>query len=172
MNENQKKGLIIIVLGILAYFIIPILLKFLIYNLLSLYYDWIFTVIRFLPIIVSVGIIVFGVITLLKKVDEANESLENLTQPDISGCDHNKIVNITLWGGLLGLFASSPKQKIAKAIEKENLNGFRTVQVIEAASGNLFLWLLRLIILLITIFIYTPANGYYITFEKIKDGRI
>lgn len=172
MNENQKKGLIIIVLGILAYFIIPILLKFLIYNLLSLYYDWIFTVIRFLPIIVSVGIIVFGVITLLKKVDEANESLENLIQPDISGCDHNKIVNITLWGGLLGLFASSPKQKIAKAIQKENLNGFRTVQVIEAASGNLFLWLLRLIILLITIFIYTPANGYYITFEKIKDGRI
>jgi hypothetical protein len=172
MNENQKKGLIIIVLGILAFFIIPFLLNLLFFKLLNLYYDWVFISIRFIPILVSVGLIVYGIITLFKKVVETNESQANIIQPVIGDCNHNKIVNITLWGGLLGLFASSPKQKIAKAIEKENLNGFRVVQVIEAASGNLFLWLLRLIILIITIFIYTPANGYYITFEKIKDGRI
>jgi len=79
---------------------------------------------------------------------------------------HNKIVNVTLWGGLLGLFASSPKQRLAKTIDKENLNGYRTVQIIEAASGNILLWLLRLILLCITLFFFTTANGYYIIFEK------
>ncbi|MDX9696810.1 MAG: hypothetical protein RBT49_13555 [Bacteroidales bacterium] len=79
---------------------------------------------------------------------------------------HNKIVNVTLWGGLLGIFGSSPKQRLAKAIEKENLNGYRTVQIIEAASGNILLWLLRLILLCITFFIFTTANGYYIILEK------
>jgi hypothetical protein len=94
-----------------------------------------------------------------------------LVHSEVNG-KHNKVVTITLWGGLLGLFASTPKQKIAKAMAKENLNGFRTVQIIEAASGNILLWLLRLIILFLTLFIYTPANGYYITFEKIKEGHI
>jgi hypothetical protein len=89
----------------------------------------------------------------------------NGTQNPISS-GQNKIVNVTLWGGLVGLFASSPRQRLAKAIEKENANGYRTIQVIEAASGNMLLWLLRLILLVITIFIFTTANGYYIILEK------
>ena len=91
--------------------------------------------------------------------------ITNGTQNPISS-GHNKIVNVTLWGGLVGLFASSPRQRLAKAVEKENANGYRAVQVIEAASGNMLLWLLRLILLIITIFIFTTANGYYIILEK------
>ncbi|MDX9696811.1 MAG: hypothetical protein RBT49_13560 [Bacteroidales bacterium] len=171
MTENKKKGLILILLGVFIYLIFPTILKLLIYNLLNLHYDWSYMVISFIPVIVSIGLIIFGVITLVKKPNETNEIMENLVHSEVSG-KHNKVVTITLWGGLLGLFASTPKQKIAKAMAKENLNGFRTVQIIEAASGNILLWLLRLIILFLTLFIYTPANGYYITFEKIKEGHI
>ncbi|MGE0090246.1 MAG: hypothetical protein AB7S50_12320 [Bacteroidales bacterium] len=170
MTENKKKGLLLIVLGVFIYLIFPTILKLLLYNLLNLYYDWIYLVISFLPILVSIGLIIFGVITLVKKPIETHEILDNLVHSEVDG-KHNKVVTITLWGGLLGLFASTPKQKIAKAMAKENLNGFRTVQIIEAASGNILLWLLRLIILFLTLFIYTPANGYYITFEKIKEGH-
>jgi hypothetical protein len=79
---------------------------------------------------------------------------------------HNKIVNVTVWGGILGLVASSPRKRLAKVIEEENLNGYRTVQVIESASGNILLWLWRLILLCITAFIYTTANGYYVILER------
>lgn len=79
---------------------------------------------------------------------------------------HNKIINVTLWGGLMGLFASSPKSRIANAVKKANNEGYRAVQIIDANSGNLLLWLLRFILLVITIFIYTTADGYYLVLEK------
>lgn len=85
---------------------------------------------------------------------------------EVSYPKHNKIINVPLWGGLLGLFASSPKSRIANAIKKENTDGYRAVQIIDANSGNILLWLLRLILLAITVFIYTTADGYYIVLEK------
>ena len=78
----------------------------------------------------------------------------------------NKIVNVTLIGGIIGLLASSPKKSLNNTISNENANGWRVIQVIPADSGNIFLIIFRLLILLITFFLYTTANGYYIVMEK------
>lgn len=44
---------------------------------------------------------------------------------------------------------------------------FRTNQ----KSGNIFLVLLRLLILICTLFLYTTANGYYVIMERATTGK-
>ena len=78
----------------------------------------------------------------------------------------NKIVNVTLVGGLIGLLSSSPQSRLNKVIQKENSNGWEVIQVIPADSGNIFLTFFRLLLLLITVFLFTTANGYYVILEK------
>ena len=78
----------------------------------------------------------------------------------------NKIVNVNLTGGIIGLLGDSPKNKLNKVVEEESKNGYRVVQIIPAAIANLLLSLLRSILLLITLFFYTKSEGYYIIFEK------
>jgi len=78
----------------------------------------------------------------------------------------NKVVNVKLMGGIIGYLAVSPQNKLNKVIKNENRDGWHVIQVIPAASGNLFLIILRFLILLITLFLYTQTNGYYIIMEK------
>lgn len=78
----------------------------------------------------------------------------------------NKIVNVTLIGGIIGLFVVSPQNALNNRIRKENLQGWRVVQIIPAASGNIFLFALRLAILVLTLFLFTPSDGYYIVMER------
>lgn len=78
----------------------------------------------------------------------------------------NKVVNVTLIGGIIGLFVVSPQNSLNSRIRKENAQGWRVIQIIPAASGNIFLFALRLLILMITLFLYSPSDGYYIVMEK------
>ena len=80
----------------------------------------------------------------------------------------NKIVNVTLTGGIIGILADSPQNSLNKIIKEENSNGSRVIQVIPADSGNIFLFLFRLLLLICTLSLYTTANGYYVVMEKIK----
>ena len=163
--EVKNNGATMVYGGVALYYFIP----FLTYLLRELSYgsilNTIFGIITSPVVLIFLSAIVIGLgVKTLLETPGSNESSNSSTTSATAG--ENKVVSITLWGGLLGLFAGSPRGQLEKAIEKENENGFRAVQVIEAASDNLFLWLLRLIILVVTLFIYTPANGYYITFEK------
>ncbi len=78
----------------------------------------------------------------------------------------NKIVNVDLTGGLIGLLGDSPKNKLNNVIQKQSNNGYRVVQIIPAASANLLLTLLRFLLLWLTLFLWTTSEGYYIIFEK------
>jgi hypothetical protein len=83
----------------------------------------------------------------------------------------NKIVNVTLTGGIIGLLSASPQNSLNDIIKKENDNGWIVIQVIPAASGNIFLFIFRLLILILTLFLYTPVDGYYVIMEKNKFGE-
>jgi hypothetical protein len=155
--------------GILIIYFLPWIL-FIIFRIVDIHFLWDFYIILdkyFILKIIGLLLIVFGVIKISSNPTEEPSSVENF---DTFSSDHNKVVNITLWGGILGLVASSPRKRLAKTIEQENLNGYRIVQIIESSSGNVLLWILRLIILCLTLFIYTPSNGYYVCFEKIEDN--
>jgi hypothetical protein len=77
----------------------------------------------------------------------------------------NKVVNVNLTGGIIGLLANSPQSILNDVIKKENDEGWYVVQIIPAASGNIFLFILRFLILICTLFLFTPVNGYYIIME-------
>ena len=107
-----------------------------------------------IPVLVVLIIIV--AVKTSKKVDDT----------PVSADQTNKVVNVTLTGGIIGLFASSPQNSLNNAIKRENTNGWRVVQIIPADSGNIFLYIFRLLLLVITLFLFTTANGYYIIMEK------
>ncbi len=79
---------------------------------------------------------------------------------------NNKVINVTLNGGVIGLLADSPQRTLNRRIKKEDAEGWRVVQIIPADSGNIFLTIFRLILLLLTLFIFTTANGYYVVMER------
>ncbi len=87
-------------------------------------------------------------------------------ETSVPGDQINKVVNISLTGGLIGLFSSSPQNSLNKIIKKENDNGWRVIQVIPSESGNIFLIIFRLLLLFLTLFLYTTVNGYYIIMER------
>jgi hypothetical protein len=78
----------------------------------------------------------------------------------------NKVVNVTLIGGIIGALSSSPQKRINNVILQENANGYKVIQVIPSASGNIFLTIIRALILMLTLFLYTTTNGYYVIMEK------
>lgn len=113
----------------------------------------------FLAVIILIVIII--IVNGTKKKENVIENVDS----------HNKIINITLIGGIIGIFSSSPINRLNNAINKENQNGWRVVQIIPSESGNIFLWIFRLLLLLITLFLYTEANGYYVILEKLNKVK-
>lgn len=78
----------------------------------------------------------------------------------------NKVIEVPLTGGLIGLFVASPHRALHNAVARENAEGWRVVQVIPAASGSIFYFLLRNLLLLVTLFLYTFDPGFYIFLER------
>ena len=78
----------------------------------------------------------------------------------------NKVVNVTCVGGIIGLLTESPQNKLDNIIKTENANGWKVVQVIPSARGYILLY--RLIILILTLFLYTTVDGYYVIMERNK----
>lgn len=120
----------------------------------------------FLPLLIIIGIIVIGIYSYNKNKNDKNEttSMPNLP-PNLT---MNKVISVTLIGGIIGLFISSPVISLNARIQKENANGWKVVQIIPAESGNIFLFLFRLLILVITLFLFTFSNGYYVILEREK----
>lgn len=164
METHKKKGILFIIAGVASFFLLPIVFM-LISNLIGIYIG--FYYVHWVVAIILIGL---GI----KKIVEHNKTLTTpttLTEHthnnfNIENMAANKIINVTFTGGIIGFFLDSPKNKLNRIVKKENQNGMRVVQVIPAESGNIFLILFRLIILLMTFFLYTPVNGYYVIMEK------
>jgi hypothetical protein len=116
-------------------------------------------IMSFLPMIIIIVIVV--AIVSHNKNKKENEAIVPSNQT-------NKIVNVSLVGGLIGLFTSSPQSQLNNRISKENSMGWRVIQIIPADSGNAFLFIFRLLLLIFTLFLYTTANGYYVVMEKVQ----
>lgn len=86
--------------------------------------------------------------------------------PSFNHNQMNKVVTVNLTGGIIGMLSSSPNNALNARIRKENLDGWKVVQIIPADSGNLFLFAVRLFLLIVTCFLFTISNGYYIVMER------
>ncbi len=84
----------------------------------------------------------------------------------ISDVQTNKVIHVRLVGGIIGLFFVSPQSALNNRIRNENAKGWNVVQIIPAESGNIFLLIFRLLVLVLTVFLYSPANGFYVIMER------
>jgi hypothetical protein len=77
----------------------------------------------------------------------------------------NKVVRVNFAGGLLGLVFGSSRGKVEAVVQKHNLEGWNVAEVI-ADNPNLALILVRLILLIITLGLWTISSGYLFILEK------
>lgn len=80
----------------------------------------------------------------------------------------NKVVRISLSGGIIGLLFTNPRRALDNVIEQQNNQGWNCHQIMPHSSSNLFVWILRLIVLCCTLLLWTFGDGYLLLFEKEK----
>ncbi len=113
-------------------------------------------------IIIIIFIVIVIVVFVLSGINKEDQPVTNTDNR------HNKIVNVTLNGGIIGMLASSPQSKLNDRIRLENQKGWKVIQIIPADSGNIFLLIFRLLLLMITFTLFTTANGYYLILERMN----
>ncbi|MFZ4761840.1 MAG: hypothetical protein ACOYK8_03385 [Alphaproteobacteria bacterium] len=78
----------------------------------------------------------------------------------------NKVVRISLAGGIVGLLATNPRRALDNTIDKQNQDGWNCHQILPHSERNLLVILLQVGVLLCTFGLYTWGAGYIILFEK------
>ncbi len=77
----------------------------------------------------------------------------------------NKVVRVSFSGGILGLIFGSSRGKVEAVIQKHNADGWNVAEIIPD-SPNLVIYLIRFILLIITLGLWTIASGYLFIMEK------
>ena len=78
----------------------------------------------------------------------------------------NKVVRIALSGGIIGLLTTNPRRALDQRIDKENQEGWTATYFITHSETNLFMSILRLLVLFLTLFLWTFGAGYLVLFER------
>lgn len=77
----------------------------------------------------------------------------------------NKVVRVNFSGGILGLLFGSSRGKVETVVQKHNSDGWNVAEVIPD-NPNLALLFLRLLLLMVTLGLWTLASGYLFIMEK------
>lgn len=77
-----------------------------------------------------------------------------------------RVANVNLTWGIIGILGDSPQRKLNKAVTKYSNDGWRVQQILPAQISNALLTLFRLGILILTLGLWAPAEGYYLLLEK------
>jgi len=82
----------------------------------------------------------------------------------------NKVVRISYSGGLLGLLFGSARGKLEKVLEDNNGKGWNLAEVIPD-NPNLLILVFRLVILTLTLGLWTLSTSYLLILERPTDGE-
>lgn len=80
----------------------------------------------------------------------------------------NKVVRISLSGGLIGLLATNPRKALEDTIKTYNDMGYRCTYFYPNHAPNLLLRLIQIAVLLGTFGLWTWGAGYLVLLEKAK----
>ncbi len=80
----------------------------------------------------------------------------------------NSVERLQYSGGLIGMLAGSSKGKLQGKVEEMNQRGWH-LHLIHPDAPNLLIWILRLIILVLTLGLWTIGSSELLIFEK--DGE-
>ena len=81
----------------------------------------------------------------------------------------NKMVRISLAGGIIGLIFTNPRKALDKIIEKNNEDGWNAIYYTTHSESNLIIILIQWLVLIFTLGLWTFGAGYLILFEKEKS---
>ena len=79
-------------------------------------------------------------------------------------------IRISLSNGLVGPIFTDPRKALENRILEENKNGWNAIYFIPHKETNLVVSILQIIVLVLTLFLWTWGGGYMILFEKETDG--
>jgi len=77
----------------------------------------------------------------------------------------NKVERLTYSGGILGMLFGSTKGKMQDKITEMNNQGWN-LHFIHNDQPNLVIWIIRLLILLVTLGLWTMGSSEILVFEK------
>ena len=78
----------------------------------------------------------------------------------------NKVVRISLSGGIIGWLTTNPRRALDNRIDKENQEGWNAIYVMPQSDTNLAAVIARFVVLVCTLFLWTWGAGYLILFER------
>lgn len=78
----------------------------------------------------------------------------------------NKVVRIALSGGIIGWLTTNPRRALDERIDRENQAGWNAVYILPHTDTNLAAQVARLLVLGLTLFLWTWGAGYLILFER------
>lgn len=78
----------------------------------------------------------------------------------------NRVLRITLYSGLIGGLITNSRSSLEQAMVVNNAHGWRTVQVMPHMESNLLSGLLRLLLLLLTLGMFTFGGSYLVVMER------
>lgn len=78
----------------------------------------------------------------------------------------NKVTRISLIGGIIGAITTNPRKALEDEVAKGNNEGWNAIHIEPHRTTNLFIAILQLVVLVITIGLYTWGGGYLVLFEK------
>ncbi|MDD9982244.1 MAG: hypothetical protein OXU81_12940 [Gammaproteobacteria bacterium] len=78
----------------------------------------------------------------------------------------NKVVRIALSGGIIGWLTTNPRRALDARIDKENQEGWNAIYILPHVDTNLVAFLARVVVLVLTLFLWTWGAGYLILFER------
>ncbi|WP_421858708.1 hypothetical protein [Oricola sp.] len=77
----------------------------------------------------------------------------------------NKVVRVSFSGGILGLVFGSSRGKVESIVQQNNADGWNVAEVIPD-SPNLIIYVLRVLLLIVTLGLWTVSTGYLFIMEK------
>ena len=78
----------------------------------------------------------------------------------------NRISRISLMGGLIGALATNPRAALQAELDKQNQQGWNAIHIDPHGTTNLFVRILQLVVLILTLGLFTWGGGYLVLFEK------
>ena len=78
----------------------------------------------------------------------------------------NKVIQINLMGGLVGLMATNPRKALDDRIDAENKDGWNAVYFMPHKDTNLLVILAKIAVLIVTIGLWTWGAGFMVLFER------
>ena len=77
-----------------------------------------------------------------------------------------QVIRKTVAGGLVGALLTNPRRTLANVIDEQALDGWRLTAMTPLAGANIFMVLVSIVVLVLTLGLWTFGPGYLLAFEK------